>query len=202
MIEAATRLARPGHLQFRLGEIERWWPDRPVDLIISNAALQWVPTHIGLMRRWFTAALAPGGTLAVQMPPDSDATNTIRNVATSARWAGRLGVVAHGAGPRGRSSVREPIVYAETLASLSAEVDVWETTYLHLLTGDDPVLEWFAGTGLRPYLDAFGDDEVARTDFRADVAASLRETFPRRDYGTILPFRRIFAVARIATRAG
>ena len=74
-------------------------------------------------------------------------------------------------------------------------MNVWETTYLHVLPGDDPVLEWFAGTGLRPYLDALADDREATGDFRADVARGLREAYPRHSYGTVLPFRRLFVVA-------
>jgi trans-aconitate 2-methyltransferase len=74
-------------------------------------------------------------------------------------------------------------------------VNVWDTTYSHLLDGTDPVLEWFTGTGLRPYLDAL--DDADRPDFVADIAKGLREQYPQRPFGTILPFRRIFAVVAV-----
>ncbi len=72
-------------------------------------------------------------------------------------------------------------------------MDAWETNYFHVLPGEDPVLEWYAGTGLRPYLDAL--DPAQRTDFRAEVAAELRKAFPTKEYGTVLPFRRVFVIA-------
>jgi trans-aconitate 2-methyltransferase len=200
MIETAGALVRPGRLEFELGEIETWRPSRPVDLVISNAALQWVPTHLDLLRSWLTGALVPGGALALQVPAnrDADASLVMRRVANSPRWADRLAAVSRGSGPgASNSSVREPIEYADALGSAGGvDVDVWETTYLHVLDGQDPVLQWFAGSGLRPYLDALADDPDAGAEFRADVAAGLREAYPRRPYGTVLPFRRIFALAR------
>jgi trans-aconitate 2-methyltransferase len=85
--------------------------------------------------------------------------------------------------------------YVDLLAPLGLRINAWETSYLHLLTGPDPVLEWFAGTGLRPYLDALAGDQTALAGFRAEVAARLREAYPEGSYGTVLPFRRIFVVA-------
>jgi trans-aconitate 2-methyltransferase len=200
MLTEAAAHARPGRLDFALATIESWTPAERVDLIISNAALQWVPTHLELLRRWVTTAITPGGALAFQLPArrSTDAGEIMRAVATSSRWTGRLAAVAASTAPSATGSpVREPVTYAHLLSRLGCTVDVWETTYLHLLDGDDPVLEWFAGTGLRPYLDALAEDVFAAVEFRADVAAALRSTFPRREYGTILPFRRIFVVARV-----
>jgi trans-aconitate 2-methyltransferase len=79
------------------------------------------------------------------------------------------------------------------LAGLGCPVDAWETVYYHVLPGEDPVLEWFSGTGLRPFLDAL--EPAARDEFRADVAKGLREVYPRSPFGTVLPFRRCFVVA-------
>jgi trans-aconitate 2-methyltransferase len=199
MIDQAAAHARPGRLEFVQATIEEWAPTEPVDLIISNAALQWVPSHLDLLGRWVRGALNPGGALAFQVPArrSTDAGQIMRGVATSPRWAVRLGAVAGGTAPSATGSpVREPVTYAHILARLGCAVDVWETVYLHLLPGEDPVLEWFAGTGLRPYLDVLAADPAAESEFRAEVAAALRAAFPRREYGTILPFRRVFVVAR------
>jgi trans-aconitate 2-methyltransferase len=87
----------------------------------------------------------------------------------------------------------DPAEYAELLARTGYEVDAWETTYVHILAGDDPVLEWYKGTGLRPVL-AVLDAEQA-TDFLADYGEKLRAAYPPRPFGTLLPFRRVFVVA-------
>ncbi|WP_329428269.1 hypothetical protein OG339_02515 [Streptosporangium sp. NBC_01495] len=73
-------------------------------------------------------------------------------------------------------------------------MDAWETTYLHVLPGDDAVLAWITGTALRPVLDRL--HPVEATAFLTDCAAPLREAYPRGPYGTVFPFRRIFTVAR------
>ena len=87
-------------------------------------------------------------------------------------------------------------MYLDRLSRLGAAVDAWETTYLHVLPGDDPVLEWVKGTALRPVLAQL--DEAEAAEFLAEYGALLREAYPRRDYGTVLEFRRIFVVASFA----
>jgi trans-aconitate 2-methyltransferase len=197
MILAATRLTRPGRLEFGLGDLAQWRPAaETVDVIVSNAALQWVPGHLEALPGWATA-LRPGGALAIQMPLSRGvaAGEVFRAVATTPPWADRLGAVATGTGPRSVSPVRPAEEYLDTLAASGLTVNAWETTYLHVLPGDDPVLDWFAGTGLRPYLDALAGDPPALARFRADVAQRLRQEYPRRGYGTVLPFPRLFIVA-------
>ncbi len=193
MIGKAAALARPG-LTFATGDVTTWAPAGPVDVIISNAVLQWVPSHVELLPRW-VGWLAPGGAVAFQVPAnvDAPAARAFRTVATSPRWAERLAAVARAEGPTGTGGVRSGVEYVDLLGGLGCRVDAWETTYLHVLPGDDPVLEWYAGTGLRPYLDAL--EPAARTEFRAEVAAALRDAYPTRTFGTILPFRRVFVIA-------
>lgn len=196
MIEKAGALATD-RLTFARGDIATWAPEpASIDVIVSNAAFQWVPSHVDALPT-LLAALRPGGTLAFQVPARSAAADIFRTLAGSPRWARDLAAVSTDEA-RGshHSTVREPADYADILAGLGATADVWETTYIHVLTGDDPVLEWYSGTGLRPYLDALGPDRVDA--FREDVRAALRIAFPTRPYGTLLPFRRIFAVARVA----
>jgi trans-aconitate 2-methyltransferase len=196
MVTAAAAHARPGRLDFRTLAIEDWRPE-PLDVIVANASLQWVPTHADLLPAW-AGALRPGGALAFQVPRTRGmpAGEIFRMVARSPRWSARLASAVSGAGPRSlSSSVRDGAEYVDLLARLGLRVDAWETTYLHLLPGDDPLLEWFSGTGLRPYLDALAGDETALAEFRTEVGARLREVYPRAPYGTILPFPRVFVVA-------
>jgi trans-aconitate 2-methyltransferase len=193
MVERAGTLAGP-RLRFSVGDIESWQPDGPVDVIVSNAALQWVPTHTELLPQWM-AALGKGGALAFQVPSnvDSGAARAFREVAARPRWADRLGPVAAAWGPSQSGGVRTGEEYVDLLGGAGYRVDAWQTTYFHVLPGEDPVLEWYAGTGLRPFLGALAPDEVP--EFRAEVAAALREAFPTKDYGTVLPFRRLFVIA-------
>ncbi|MFJ4558682.1 trans-aconitate 2-methyltransferase [Streptomyces massasporeus] len=181
-----------GRLDFGHADARTWTPDEPHDLIISNATLQWVPGHAERFPDW-VAGLKPGGTLAFQVPGNFDAPShrLMRELAGSARWRGRLDDTL-----RHADAVHTPEAYLERLTSLGCAADVWETTYIHLLQGEDPVLDWVKGTGLRPVLTALADDPEAREAFVAEYRAALREAYPVGPHGTPFPFRRVFAVAR------
>jgi len=199
MIAAAAQHASE-RLAFTVGDLTTWQPAGPVDLIVSNAALHWVPEHVHRFPMWI-ADLAPGGSLAFQVPANADrrAAAALDAITGSPRWSSFFGSV-HRAGALAENpdGVRTPDVYADILGNLGCAVDAWETTYLHVLPGDDPVVEWFRGSGLRPYLDALDPD--LRSEFLAEVRAAFRDVFPRRAYGTVLPFRRIFVVAQVGDR--
>ncbi|MET8954428.1 trans-aconitate 2-methyltransferase [Streptomyces sp. NPDC004393] len=177
-----------GRLDFAHADARTWTPPESYDLIISNATLQWVPDHAARFADW-VAALEPGGTFAFQVPGnfDSPSHQLLREIVHSARWKDRL---AHTL--RHDDAVLTPHAYLEHLTGLGCETDVWETTYLHLLQGEDPVLDWVKGTGLRPVLTELGDEAE---EFLADYRTALREAYPPTAHGTVFPFRRIFAVA-------
>jgi trans-aconitate 2-methyltransferase len=174
------------------GDIAGWSPARPVDLIISNAALHWLPDHQALLAG-LVGALAPGGVLAVQMPMAHETRHhtLLRTVAGQGPWAGALADVQRMA----------PLLAAETyydlLAAEAGAIDIWATTYLHALTGPDAVLEWMKGTALRPYLGRLKGDAPMRAAFLSALGAALSAAFPQRPDGvTLLPFPRLFLVAR------
>ncbi|MGP2441917.1 trans-aconitate 2-methyltransferase [Streptomyces sp. JW3] len=190
--EQAGRTPAGGRLGFAAADVRTWTPAEPHDLIISNATLQWVPGHRERFAGWI-AGLAPGGTLAFQVPGNFDAPShrLLRELADSRRWRARLaGVLRHG------DAVHTPGEYLADLTALGCAADVWETTYVHLLTGPDPVLDWMRGTGLRPVLDALDEDPEARDEFVAEYRTVLRAAYPAGPHGTPFPFRRVFAVAR------
>lgn len=190
MIERARGAERPGRLEFRQQDLRDWVPEDPVDVLVSNATLQWVPGHIDLLSRLVTH-VAPRGWFAFQVPGNFDQPShtVLRRLAGEPPWKAALA---------GRElewpASHEPIAYLERLSDLGCAVDVWETTYLHVLPGEDAVLEWMTGTGARPVLDALTDAD--REEFRCVYGGELRAAYPRRVYGTVLPFRRIFVVAR------
>jgi trans-aconitate 2-methyltransferase len=188
MLAAAS--AVPGRVEFVRGDVRDWAPDGPVDVVVSNAVLHWVPGHERLLTRW-AGWLRPGGRLAVQVPGNFRAPThaLLAELCLSPRWARRLADAA----PR-PDAVLEPAGYFDVLRAAGLSPDVWETTYLHVLGGADPVLGWVRSTVLRPVLALLDDDAAA--EFTAEYAAALRAAYPVRPDGTtLLPFRRVFAVA-------
>ena len=171
-------------------DIGGWTPDRPLDLIYANAALQWLGEHAVLLPR-LLGRLRADGVLAVQMPRNFEAPShaLLRETARSGPWADRL------TGTLERPPVAAPAWYHDLLAPHAAALDIWETEYLHVLAGDDPVLSWTRGTALRPIMQALDAAQFAA--FETAYAARLRAAYPRRIDGcTLFPFRRLFIVAR------
>jgi trans-aconitate 2-methyltransferase len=190
MIEAARALpvAEGQRLSFALGDVRDWRPDGRVDVIVSNAVLQWVPDHLTALARW-AGFLQAGGWLAVQLPGNFDQPShaILRQMAASGRWRALLAGV-----PLNRQA-GEPAEYLDLLARAGLEVDAWETTYLHVLHGEDPVADWYQGTGLRPVLAALPPGRAA--EFLDEYRARTSEAYPAAPYGTVFPFRRVFVVA-------
>jgi trans-aconitate 2-methyltransferase len=180
---------------FDVADLRDWSPvstgstDGAVDVLVSNATLQWVPDHLDLLSR-LVGSVAPGGWFAFQVPGNFDEpSHTIRaELAAEAPYAAHT---QHAAVP----SSHDPAVYLDALAALGCEVDAWETSYLHVLTGDDPVFTWVSGTGARPTIQALPDD--LRPRFEVEFRRRLAVAYPAHEYGVVLPFRRIFVVARV-----
>ncbi|AWN27662.1 trans-aconitate 2-methyltransferase [Streptomyces sp. NEAU-S7GS2] len=196
MLKEAETHAGPtpggGHLDFAPADAADWTPEETYDLIVSNAALQWVPNHPDSFARWIEA-LAPGGTFAFQVPGNftSPSHALLGELCDAPQWRERLNT--HG---RRFIHILEPAAYLERLTDLGCAADVWETTYVQLLEGDDPVLDWVKGTALRPVLTALENDPAAREAFLAEYREALRKAYPTGRHGTVFPFRRIFAVAQ------
>jgi len=200
MLARARELDRDGRVEWVEAAAEDWDPTESggsVDVLVTNATLQWVPSHLRLIPSW-VAALAPGGTFAMQVPSNFDAPShrLMREVAARHPRADDLRQ-----GLARAQAVARPQTYAALLLDLTPDVDVWQTTYEHVLAADPegphPVLEWVRGTGLRPVLGVL--DEQERESFVADYERELEAAYPRKAYGVLFPFTRTFAVAR--TRA-
>jgi trans-aconitate 2-methyltransferase len=165
-----------------------WQADAPADVIYSNAALHWLPNHQQLFPA-LVEALSPGGVLAVQMPRNFAAAShtLIDATARAGPWRSKLEPLLAAA------PVGEPRFYYSLLAPQASRLDIWESEYLQVLSGHDPVKEWTKGSWLMPFLDRL--DPAERVAFEADYAQRLRAAYPRLADGTTLfPFRRLFIV--------
>jgi trans-aconitate 2-methyltransferase len=166
-----------------------WRPPAPIDLIVANAALHWVPDH----DRLIPDLLRHCRVLAVQVPDNFEAAayRAIRELMDSEAWAGRLAGVAMG------DNVLPPDRYLAILQRAGVVADVWQTTYQQLLDGGEPVLEWLRATTLLPVQAALGGPEIRATRaFEASLAARLRTAYPPGPDGRVrFPFRRLFFVA-------
>ena len=189
MIATATRDVAPGvaNLAFQLGDVRDWRPDRPMDVLACNAVLQWVPDHQRLLLDW-ADLLAPGGWLAFQLPGNFDQPShaIIRELAQSSRWRTLLTDAEH------NRQAGDPADYVALLSGPGYAVDAWETSYLHVLPGDNPVLEWTKGSTLRPVLAALDAEQAAA--FIREYGERLRDAYHPQSFGTLFPFRRVFTV--------
>lgn len=188
MIAAAAR-AYPTE-KWVLGDAASWTADCPLDVIFSNAALQWLPDHAVLFPH-LLAQLTPTGVLAVQMPShyESALHQVVLEVADAVSWRHRM------ESSRVALSKEPPSIYYDILQPLTSHVDMWETEYFHIVNGPQAIVDWFRGTGLRPFLEAL-ETEEQKQDFEQRVLDGYAQAYPPQKDGRVLfPFRRLFIVA-------
>ncbi len=189
MIEAARK--RLPKCQFAITSIETWNGPGPFDIILANAALHWVSNHASLLPR-LTGFLSDHGSLAIQMPDNLNepAHRLMREIAAQHPWADKL---AKSTGER--ATVESADWYYSLLRPLCSRVDIWRTTYHHPLAGGaNAVVEWFKGSGLRPFLSPLSDAE--QDSYLSRYRAAIADAYPTLSDGTVLlPFPRLFVVA-------
>lgn len=180
---------RAANIEWEVGDISTWRPEQPAELIFTNAALHWIGGHQELFSG-LMSSVATGGVLAVQMPRNFGAIShtSITEAALSGPWRQTLEPLLMPA------PVEPPPYYIEILSSLASSLDVWETEYMQILSGDNPVKEWTKGTWLKPLLDAL--EEPQRTEFENTYAELTAKAYPKQSNGTtIFPFKRLFILA-------
>ena len=184
--------ARERGVDAQVGDVRAWVPKPDTDVVVSNATLHWVPVHRELMVRW-AGQLGSGSWIAVQVPGNFDAPShqAVRELARRGPWSELLRDF-----PFREGQVDSPSGYAGLLTDAGCTVDAWETTYVHQLTGEHPVLEWITGTALRPVKSALTDEQWQQ--FRRELIPILDEAYPVRPDGTtFFPFRRVFVVGQV-----
>jgi trans-aconitate 2-methyltransferase len=177
-------------INFVKGDVATWRSATAPDVIFANAVMQWIPRHVYVMTR-LVNQLSPGGRLAVQAPDNLDEPThqLMRDIASLPRFVSKLAEAAR---------AREPIGafedYYAALAPACEKLDMWRTTYAHVLAGPDAIVEWVKGTGLRPFLDPL--DEGEKRDFLLQYGAAVAKAYPILPDGrVILRFPRIFIIA-------
>jgi trans-aconitate 2-methyltransferase len=189
MIEAARQ--RLPHLRFDTADIDAWNETGPFDVIFANAVLQWLPDHARLLPS-LVARLAPGGSLAIQMPDNLNEPShrLMREVAANGPWADKLARAASQ-----RTEMEDAGGYYSMLRAHCTRVDVWRTTYYHPLSGGaSGVVEWFKGSGLRPFLEPL--NEAERVQYLEQYLTAIEKAYPTLSDGSVLlPFPRLFMVA-------
>jgi trans-aconitate 2-methyltransferase len=189
MLESARK--RLPNCVFELSDVSSWQPRVAPDLIFANAVLQWVPAHEQLFGRLFSA-LSAGGVLAVQMPDNLDEPShrSMREVASAGPWSSVLADAA-----RVRAAIPGAETYYDLLAANAASVDIWRTTYQHVMASPADIVDWVRATGLRPFIDPLSDAQ--RTAFLQDYEQRIAQAYPARADGKrLLAFPRLFIVAR------
>jgi trans-aconitate 2-methyltransferase len=188
MIAAARR--RLPQVDFEVGEVETWDEAGPYDVILANAVFQWIGDHARLLPR-LISKLSRGGALAIQMPDNLEEPShrLMREVAADGPWAQAL---ASAAGERTR--LASPDWYYALLSESCSRVDIWRTVYHHPLAGPDAVVDWFRGSGLRPFLAPLDPEqgEAFLARYRNEIAKAYP---PSGDGAVLLPFPRLFIVA-------
>jgi trans-aconitate 2-methyltransferase len=188
MVEAARGRGVDAHV----GDVREWTPRPDTDVVVSNATLQWIPEHAELLVRW-AGQLASGSWIAMQVPGNFDAPShrAVRELAGREQWSDPLRDF-----PFREGQVDDPAGYAALLSDAGCTVDAWETTYIHDLSGENPVLEWITGTALTSVKSRLDDAQWQL--FRQELIPMLDEAYPSRPDGrTFFPFRRIFVVAQV-----
>lgn len=190
MIRAAQ--ARLPAVDFVLDGIAEWEGQERYDVILSNAALQWVPDHTRLLPR-LAARRTDGGVLAIQIPDNlgEPAQTLMQDVAAAGTWSGKLAGAS-----ASRTRPDPPDWYYALLRPHCRYIDIWRTTYIHVLPGGpDAIVAWFSSTGLRPFLAPL--DEAEQAAFIERYREAVAGAYPTmQDGAVLLAMPRLFIVAR------
>ncbi|HWA71578.1 MAG TPA: trans-aconitate 2-methyltransferase [Polyangiaceae bacterium] len=168
-------------------DVRDYRADEPVDVLFANAVFQWVPDHEHVLPA-LLEQLVPGGALALQMPVNFDEPSHRAMRELEGPWSDRLRAIDV------RSALPGPEFYYDLLATRAQGVDIWQTTYQHVMSDAQAIVEWVKGTGLRPYLDEL--TEAERPQYLRAYTDAMDRAYPNRaDSRKLFPFPRLFVVA-------
>lgn len=158
------------------------------DIVFSNACIQWIPDHHQLLPHMM-GLLREGGELAIQTPMNYQEPihQIILELVSSQTWAHKF------SSPRIFYNL-SPGEYFDLLSDIASDFTMWETIYCHRMSSHQSILEWYRGTGLRPYLNALSEQD--RAAFEKDVLDEVVKAYPIQRNGEIIfRFPRLFLLA-------
>jgi trans-aconitate 2-methyltransferase len=174
------------NVEFMDADLATYRPSEPVDLLFANAVFQWVHDHASLLPA-LLGSLEPGGVLAFQVPDNLDEPTHRLMREVQGPWSGAVRAL------KPRAPRHPPAYYFDLLAPYAREVDIWRTTYEHVLPDAEAIVEWVKGTGLRPYLEAVPDRDAYLRAYTAAIDAA----YPAHHGGArLLSFPRLFVSVR------
>ena len=177
------------HMNWQQCDIDAWQVETKPDLIFSNAALHWLDHHENLFPK-LLKTLATNGVMAIQVP-NNFLRPTHSLVKDAAKESGCYDILAPSFKP---PPVNSPNFYFERLTPHCQHLDIWQSDYLQVLSGDNPVADWTKGTWLRPFLDQLDGD--MKNEFEACYRGLIKKAYPPLSSGkTLLPFKRLFILA-------
>lgn len=159
------------------------------DVVFSNACIQWIPNHYELIKN-LMSLLNDNGVLAVQIPYNQNepVQKIISKITRSKKWAECF------KNPRQKYVLNFSEYYYDLLADVSNSFDMWQTTYFHKMKSYESILEWYRGTGLRPYLEEL--NEAQKADFESEFLHRVMQEYPVQANGDIIfKFPRLFFTA-------
>jgi trans-aconitate 2-methyltransferase len=157
--------------------------------------MQWLPNHQQLFPI-LLSFLNTNGCLAIQMSMSwtADSHRLMRETHVDCGLPESLSIKISAALNQNRVSDAE--TYFNLLDPHTKQLDIWQTEYLHELSGSNPVFEWVKATGLRPILNSLNTEHLGL--FVQLYKSRLQEAYPERENGqTLYPFRRLFIVATV-----
>ncbi len=166
--------------------------NRKFDVVFSNAAIQWMPNHSELLKK-FRSLLTKRGVVAVQIPQfwDMPLGKIIDNTAKDDRWRIKTESIAN------IFTIHNYSFYYDVLSQIFSSVEMWETDYLHVLNSHSSIVEMMRSTGLKPYYESLNNDSDI-SEFEGVVLKEIIIAYPEQSNGkVILPFKRLFFTAHV-----
>ena len=159
-----------------------------IDIIFSNACLQWIPNHREFIPKIFSK-LSKGGVLAVQIPLNSQEKlfKIMRETVNEDKW----NFSSMSVEPNTTLKCEE---YFDILSSLTDNFNIWETVYYHNMPSINAMVEWIKGTRLRPYLNALNSIDAKK--LIDEISEKASRVYAKQENGEIIfKFRRFFFTA-------